>query len=154
MSIAIAIIHSKILHNEDQIRDSPLPSTSSSYYPSSRRCRSCSLPSLHNSLPQTFVHKSLQQYLYQPPTLCPLDKAPILHHPSITASPGLDTEQAALSDHRPSYTSNHLIGPNPFANCEISTSHSASIEDWVNKTLLDASSSTLAKALERVPPFT
>ena len=101
------------------------------------------------------MHKSLQQRLYEPPTISPLEKAPILHHPSITVSPGLDTEQAALSDHHTSYTSNHFIGPNPFASYETSTSHSASlIEDWVNKTLQDTPSSTLAKALERVPPLT
>lgn len=93
--------------------------------------------------------------LYEPPTICPLDEAPILHHHSITTSPGLNTEQLALPDHHTSFISNHLISPNPFASYETSTSHSiSSIDDWINKTLLGTSSSTLAKAFERVPPFT
>nr|AUW31020.1 hypothetical protein [Cladonia uncialis subsp. uncialis] len=80
---------------------------------------------------------------------------PIHYQPSIPASPGLNTKQSALPDHHTSYISNHLIRPDPFASYETSTSHStSSIEDWVNKTLKDTSLFTLAKALERVPPFT
>lgn len=145
-----------MLHNEDHIRDSPLPFSSSSCYPSWRRSsRSCSPPSLQSSLPQTFVHNSLQHHLNEPPSIYPLDKAPILHHPSTTASPNLTTEQSALPHHYTSYIGNHLIRPDTFASYENSTPHStSSIEDWVNKTLLGTSSSTLAKTLERVPPFT
>ena len=101
------------------------------------------------------MHESLQQRWHEPTTICPLDEAPILHRSSTTASPGLNTEQSALPAHHNSYISNHLIGPNPFASQETSTSYStSSIENWINKTLLDTSSSILAKALERVPPFT
>ena len=101
------------------------------------------------------MHNSLQQHLYEPPTIYPLDKAPILHHPSTTASPGLNTKHSALPHHYTSYIGNHPTSRDPFASYETSTSHStSSIEDWINKTLLDTSSSTLAKKLERVPPFT
>ena len=101
------------------------------------------------------MHESLQQHLYEPPTIHPLDKAPILHHPRTIASPGLITEQLALPHHYTSYTGNHLTSPDPFASYETSTSYStSSIEDWIKKTLIGTSSSTLAKKFERVPPFT
>ena len=145
-----------MLHNEDHIRSSPLPFISSSHCPSWRRSsRSCSPPSFHNALPQTFVHNSLQQHLYEPPTIYPLDKAPILHQPSVTASASLNTEQLALPHDYTSYFSNHLISHDPPASYETSTIHlSSSIEDWINKTLLGISSCTLAKTLERVSLFT
>ena len=138
------------------MRDSPLSITPSSYYPSWRRSsRSCSPPSLKSSLPQAFVQNSLQYHLYEPPTIYPLNKAPILHHPSTTASSGCNTEQLVLLHNHTSSIGNHFSSPDPFASFETSASHpTSSIEYWINKTLLGTSSSTLAKALERLPPFT
>ena len=144
-----------MLHDEDQIRDSPLPFTPSSYPSRKRSSRSCSPPSLLSSLPSTFVQNSSQHHTNEPPTIYSLDKAPIPHHPSTTASSRLTTEQLALPHGYAVYFSNHLNGHDPSASYETSASHStSSIEDWIDKTSLDTSSSTLAKILERVPPFT
>ena len=85
----------------------------------------------------------------EPLTIYSLDKAPILHYSSTTAFPRLTTH------HYNSYFSNDLVSLDPSASYKNLTIHSSSsIEDWINKTLLGTSSSTLAKAFERVPPFT
>lgn len=110
------------------------------------------LPSLTASLPLQPEQISSPHRLNGLPTIRPLDTAPTPDCPNDTASSHLPTEQPALLPLHAPLSSHHFPGHDPSAGYRTATSHSvSSIEDWVDETLRERPTCTLAETLKGIP---